>query len=342
MQPGERGDRVMDCRLVGRSGLRVSPVALGTMNFGPVTFEPEAHTILDAAVAEGVNLIDTADVYGADANRTIGGVSAAKGRTEEILGRWFAGAPGRRDRVVLTTKVFGTMGAAPNDRNLSAVHLRKACDASLRRLQTDHIDIYMLHHVDRNTPWDEIWEALSVLRQQGKIVYAGTSNHAAWQLVQGQLAAVDRGMFGIVAEQSIYSLMQRNIELEVLPACVALGIGLIAYSPLNSGLLAGVLQKSSKGSRSASGRAVGGLAQYQDQIAQYEKLCAELGEHPAAVGLAWLLHQPGITAPVIGARTIEHLEVGLRATALALDEQVLARLDEIFPPMGPAPEAYAW
>jgi len=333
----------MDYRTLGRSGLRVSPVALGTMNFGPDTSEEDSHAILDAAFERGVNLIDTADVYGADANRTIGDYSDDKGLTERIIGRWLSKEPGRRDRVVVATKVFGTMGTGPNDKYLSAGHLRRACDASLARLQTDYIDLYMLHHVDRTTPWEEIWEALSVLRQQGKVLYVGTSNHAAWQLVQGQHAAAARGMFGIVAEQSLYNLMQRSIELEVLPACRAYGIGVIVYSPLNSGLLAGILAKAEKGSRSASSRAEAGLGRYRERIARFESFCADLGEHPATVGQAWLLHQPGVTASVIGARTVDHLEAGLRAAELTLGEGELQELDDIFPgPGGPAPEAYAW
>lgn len=333
----------MEYRLVGRSGLRISPVGLGTMNFGPDTTERDAHTILDAAVAAGINLIDTADVYGADANRTVGGYSEAKGLTESIIGRWLAREPARRDAIVLATKVYGTMGPGPNDQYLSAAHIRRACEASLRRLQTDHIDVYFLHHIDRSTSWEEIWEALSDLRQQGKILYAGTSNHAAWQIVQGQHLAADRAMLGLIADQSLYSLMQRSIELELLPACRAYGIGVLAYSPLNSGLLAGILRKTNQGSRSASSRAVAGLEQHQPQIARFEALCDQLGVHPATVAQAWVLSQPGVTASIIGARTLSHLEAGLDAVRLELDQAARDQLDAIFPgPGGPAPEAYAW
>lgn len=327
---------------LGRSGLRVSRLALGTMNFGPVTEERDAHAILDHALDRGINLVDTADVYGADANRTIAW-SQDKGRTEEIIGRWLAQGEGRRERAVLATKLYGDMGPGPNDRGLSAHHIRRACDASLARLQCDHIDVLMLHHVDRSTPWEEIWEALSLLREQGKVLYFGTSNHAAWQIVSGQEAARARGQFSFVVEQSIYSLMERTIELELLPACRAYGIGVVAYSPLNSGLLAGILRKTDAASRSSSGRAETGLAEQRERIARFEAFCDELGEHPASVAQAWLLHQPGVTAPIVGARTAEHLDAALRALEISLGTAELERLDDIFPgPGGPAPEAYAW
>jgi len=327
---------------LGRSGLQVSRLALGTMNFGPVTEERDAHAILDHALEHGINLIDTADVYGADANRTIAW-SEGKGLTEQIIGRWLAQGGGRRERVVLATKAYGDMGEEPNDKGLSARHIRRACDASLRRLQCDHVDVFMLHHVDRSTPWEEIWEALGVLHQQGKVLYFGTSNHAAWQIVQGQEAARSRGRLGFVAEQSIYSLMERTIELELLPACRAYGIGVIAYSPLNSGLLAGILRKGDAASRSSSSRAETGLAQHRDRIERFEAFCDGLGEHPASVAQAWLLHQPGITAPIAGARTPAHLDAALRALEISLGASELEQLDDIFPgPGGPAPEAYAW
>jgi NDP-hexose C3-ketoreductase / dTDP-4-oxo-2-deoxy-alpha-D-pentos-2-ene 2,3-reductase len=327
---------------LGRTGLRVSRIALGTMNFGPVTPENEAHRILDAAADRGVNLVDTADVYGADANRTVADDSAEKGRTEEIVGRWLNGRPGRRDQVVLISKAYGRMGPGPNDLHLSAVHLRRACEASLRRLGTDRLDVFLLHHVDRHTGWDELWEVLSDLRREGKIRYAGTSNFAAWQIAQGQEEARRRHLLGIVAEQSIYNLMERTVELEVLPACRAYGIGLMPYSPLNSGLLGGILAKSESAARSASGRAAAGLETMRPTIAEYEKLCGELGHAPAVVAQAWLCHQPGVTAPIVGARTLAHLEDGIAAGELELAADELAALDALFPGPGPAPEAYAW
>jgi NDP-hexose C3-ketoreductase / dTDP-4-oxo-2-deoxy-alpha-D-pentos-2-ene 2,3-reductase len=322
---------------LGRSGLRVSRLALGTMPFGSATDEREAHAILDRAFAAGINFIDTADVYGADPNRQVYGWQEGKGRSEEIVGRWLAG---RRDEAVVATKVYGAMGEAPNDMRLSAKRIRQACDASLRRLRTDRIDVYMLHHVDRSTPWEEIWEALALLHQQGKVLYFGTSNHAGWQIVQGQEAA--RGRLGFVVEQSIYSLMERTIELEVLPACRAYGIGVVAYSPLNAGLLSGVLREREAGARTTSGRAAAGLADRREQLERFEAFCEAVGEEPAAVAHAWLLHQPGVTGPVVGARTTMHLDAAFRALEITLGEAELRALDDMFPGPGPAPEAYAW
>jgi aryl-alcohol dehydrogenase-like predicted oxidoreductase len=312
------------------------------MNFGPVTPEADAHAIMNAALDAGVNLLDTADVYGADANRTVGDFSERKGETERIIGRWFAQDPARRDRTVLITKAYGRMGDGPNDMYLSAVHLRRACEASLRRLRTDHLDVFMPHHVDRATGWDELWEVLDDLRREGKIRYTGTSNFAGWHLAQGQEAARRRDLLGVVVEESIYNLMERSIELELLPACREYGIGVMPYSPLNSGLLGGVLAKKDTAARTASTRAAGGLSRNREQIERYERFCRDLGQPPAVTAQAWLLHQPGITAPIVGVRTPSHLNDGIAAAELHLSEGELAELDAIFPGPGPAPEAYAW
>jgi aryl-alcohol dehydrogenase-like predicted oxidoreductase len=295
---------------------------------------------MDRAHEHGINFFDTANVYG---------WQQGEGITEQIIGRWFASRGGRRERTVIATKLYGSMGDWPNETKLSALNIRRACDDSLRRLQTDHIDLYQMHHVDRDTPWDEIWEAMSVLRQQGKIIYCGSSNFAGWHVAQGQEAARRRGFAGLVSEQSIYNLLTRWVELEVLPAARSYGLGLIPWSPLHGGLLAGVLRKQREGggSRSSSGRAADALEANRERIGAYEKLCADLGEDAANVGLAWLLHQEGVTAPIVGPRTAEHLDSSLRATGITLDAEVLAKLDELFPPPGPngarpAPEAYAW
>jgi aryl-alcohol dehydrogenase-like predicted oxidoreductase len=231
----------------------------------------------------------------------------------------------------------------PNDTFLSARNIRHACDASLRRLQTDHIDLYQMHHVDRSTPWDEIWEAFEVLRMQGKVLYFGSSNFAGWHLAQAQETARRRGAYGLVSEQSIYNLLTRTVELEVLPSAQAYGIGVIPWSPLHGGLLGGVVRKEREGKRRTTGRAKEGLESNRAAIEAYEDFCADLGEEPAHVGLAWLLHQPAVTAPIVGPRTIEQLDGTLRALEIELDDKALARLDEIFPgPGGTAPEAYAW
>jgi NDP-hexose C3-ketoreductase / dTDP-4-oxo-2-deoxy-alpha-D-pentos-2-ene 2,3-reductase len=323
----------MDYTRLGRSGLQVSRLCLGTMNFGPTTQEDEAHRILDAALEAGVNFVDTANVYGWGEN---------KGWTESILGRWFAGDPERRRRTVLATKVYGSMSDWPGDRGLSARHIVAACEESLRPLQTDHIDLYQMHHVDRSVPWEEIWQAMELLVAQGKVLYVGSSNFAGWHLAQACETARARHFLGLVSEQSLYNLAQRSVELEVLPAARSYGLGVVPWSPLHGGLLGGVLAKAERG-RSASGRAQEYVDAHREQIAAYEKLCAEIGHEPGQVALAWLLHQDGVTAPIIGPRTVEQLRQSLRVPEISLDTQTLSRLDEVFPGPGrPAPEAYAW
>ena len=340
----------MDYTPLGRSGLRVSRLVLGTMNIGWATDRDDGLALLDRALEHGINFIDTANMYGHH---------SGAGFTETVIGEWFAQGGDRRERTVLATKLynpvapFGTPEPWPNSSRLSALNIRRACEESLRRLQTDHIDLYQMHHIDRSTPWEEIWEAFSVLRQQGKVVYFGSSNFAGWHLAQAQEAAVRAGLFGLVSEQSLYHLLQRTIELEVLPAAQAYGLGVLPWSPLSGGLLGGVLRKAREG-RSAGPMVQAGIKRYGEQLRAYEDLCDELGEHPAHVGLAWLLHQPGVTGPIIGPRTVAQLDDSLRALEITLDDDVRARLDDIFPgpggPAGPdgrprpstAPEAYAW
>lgn len=318
---------------LGRSGLSVSRLCLGTMNFGPQTEESAAHSIMDSALDSGINFFDTANVYGGHDNR---------GWTEEILGRWFAKGGERRERVVLATKLYGTMTDRPNESKLSALNIRRALDASLKRLQTDYIDVYQFHHVDRNTPWDEIWQAIEVAVQQGKILYSGSSNFAGWHIAQAQETAARRSYNGLVSEQSIYNLLTRNVELEVIPAAQQYGLGLIPWSPLHGGLLGGVLKKERDGVRRLEGRAAETLKKHEDQIRQYEDLADDLGYEPGDVGLAWLLHQPAVTAPIVGPRTQEQLDAAIRALDVTLDADALKRLDDIFPGHRTAPEDYAW
>jgi aryl-alcohol dehydrogenase-like predicted oxidoreductase len=324
----------MDYTHLGRSGLSVSRLCLGTMNFGPETSEEDSHAIMDQALELGINFFDTANVYG---------WKKGEGVTEQIVGRWFAQGGGRREKTVIATKLYGSMSDWPNDTFLSARNIRLACDASLRRLQTDYLDLYQMHHVDRDTPWDEIWEAFDILRQQGKVLYIGSSNHAGWHIAKGMEAARRRHSTGLVSEQSIYNLLVRDVELEVLPACLDYGLGVIPWSPLQGGLLGGIIRKTEQGSRRLTGRAKDTLKTHRKAIKAYEDLCDELGENPADVALAWLLAQPAVTAPIIGPRTMEQLEGSLRALQIKLKKDVLQRLDEIFPgPGGTAPEAYAW
>lgn len=259
-----------------------------------------------------------------------------------IIGRWLAQGGGRREQIVLATKVYNRMGDGPNDHGLSAYHIKKACEDSLRRLQTDHIDLYQMHHIERTTPWEEIWQAMEQLVREGKVIYVGSSNFAGWHIAKAQAAAKERNFMGLVSEQSLYNLAARTVELEVLPACEDYGLGVIPWSPLSGGFLAGALEKAQKGRR-ASEHMQERLEKQGDQLKAYEDLCAELGEEPANVALAWLLHNPIVTAPIIGPRTMEQLVGATRALEIELSDEVMERLDEIFPgPGGPAPEAYAW
>ena len=335
----------MEFTHLGRTGLSVSRLCLGTMNFGPLTAPGDAHAIMDRAHEVGINFFDTANSYGS-AGGPPGEVAqnseAHRGWTEEIIGDWFSQGGGRREKTVLATKVYGAASDWPNEGKLSALNIRRACDESLRRLRCDHIDLYQMHHVDRDTPWDEIWQAMQVLIDQGKILYVGSSNFAGWHIAQANDAAAARHLLGLVSEQSLYNLMTRDIELEVLPAARAYGLGVIPWSPLQSGLLGGVLKKEQEGRRRSHGRALEALNQHRDQIEAYENLCDKLGEKPANVALAWLLHQDGVTAPIIGPRTMEQLDDPLRAVTLELSEDTRQQLDEIFPGYKPAPENYAW
>jgi aryl-alcohol dehydrogenase-like predicted oxidoreductase len=320
----------MDFNHLGRTGLTVSRLCLGTMNFGWLSSESDSHAIMDAAHERGINFFDTANVYGRTAGR---------GATEEIVGTWFAHGGGRRERTVLATKVYGDMGDWPNEGKLSALNIRRALDASLKRLQTDYVDLYQFHHVDRATPWDEIWQAIEVAVAQGKILYAGSSNFAGWHIAQAQAAAKERNFLGLVSEQSIYNLLVRDVELEVLPAAEHYGLGIIPWSPLRGGLLGGVLKKERDGNRRYEGS---GVDEHRAQLEEYEAFAEEIGHEPGDIALAWLLTRPAVTAPIIGPRTMDQLDAALRALDVKLDDKALARLDEIFPGHQPAPEDYAW
>lgn len=318
---------------LGRTALRVSRLCLGTMNFGPFTTEPDSFRIMDHALDGGVQFFDTANVYG----RTAG-----VGATERIVGNWFALGDGRREKVVLATKVYGRMADGPNDARLSARHIRQACEESLKRLNTDWIDVYQMHHVDRDAPWDEVWQAMEQLVRDGKVLYVGSSNFGGWQIAQACEAARARHFLGLVSEQSLYNLNARTVELEVLPACRAYGLGVLPWSPLGAGLLGGALAKVSEGRR-ASDFVKERVEKHRAKLEAYEALCRELGQPPGEVAIAWLLANADVTAPIIGPRTHEQFDSALRATSLKLDDATRKALDEIFPgPGGEAPEAYAW
>ena len=326
-------DTEMQFTRMGRTGLKVSRLCLGTMNFGPHTTEADSFRMMDRAIELGFNFFDTADVYG---------WKKGEGVTEQIVGRWLAKGGGRRDKVVLATKVHGDMGDWPNMSKLSALHIRKACEASLLRLKTDYIDLYQMHHIDRNTPWEEIWQAFDQLRKEGKVIYVGSSNFAGWHIAAANEAAAKRNIMGLVTEQSLYNLNARMVELEVVPACLHYGLGIIPWSPLGSGLLGGILRKYKEGRRSEKWVAET-VKKNQDKLEAWEKLCDKLGEEPAHVALAWLLHQPVVTAPITGPRTMEQLEGSMRALKIKFTPETMKKLDAIFPgPGGAAPEAYAW
>jgi aryl-alcohol dehydrogenase-like predicted oxidoreductase len=303
------------------------------MNFGPLTTEQDSFAIMDKALDLGLNFFDTADVYG---------WKLGEGITEQIVGRWFDQGGSRRERVVLATKCYNKMSEWPNGRGLSALHIKQACEGSLRRLRTDYIDLYQMHHVDRETPWEEIWQAMEQLMREGKIIYAGSSNFAGWHITQANYVAMQRNFMGLVSEQSLYNLNARMIELEVIPACKALGVGIIPYSPLAGGLLGGALQKVNEGRR-ANENMQKAVEKNRAKLEAYENFCREINQQPADVALAWLLSNPAVTAPIIGPRTMEQFEGSLCALEIKLTPEQLTKLDEIWPgPGGPAPEAYAW
>ena len=323
----------MEYTNLGRTGLKVSRLCLGTMNFGPQTEEAASHQIMDEALELGINFIDTANVYG---------WKTGEGITEQIIGRWIASGGGKRDRIVLATKVYGKMGDSPNERRLSAYHIRRACEGSLQRLQTDHIDLYQMHHIDRETPWEEIWQAMEQLVAQGKVLYVGSSNFAGWHIAQAQCLARERRFMGLVSEQSLYNLKDRMVELEVIPACREYGLGLIPYSPLAAGLLAGALEKENQGRR-ASERIKKDTEKHKSQLTDFESFCRDLGEKPSNIALAWLLHNSVVSAPIIGPRTSQQLTESIRSLDIILSDEHMVRLNDIWPgPGGEAPEGYAW
>jgi aryl-alcohol dehydrogenase-like predicted oxidoreductase len=318
---------------LGRTGLKVSRLCLGTMNFGPQTSEADSFRIMDSALERGINFFDTANVYG---------WKKGEGWTEQIVGRWLAQGDGRREKVVLATKVYGTMGDWPNQSRLSARHIVRACEDTQRRLETDVIDVYQMHHIDRASPWEEVWQAMETLVRQGKVIYVGSSNFAGWHIAQACEAAKQRHFLGLVSEQSLYNLLDRTIELEVIPACKAYGLGLIPWSPLKGGVLGGVLKKQADGRRS-SDMAQKAIAKHGPALEMYETLCDRVGIAPGDVALGWLLTNPAVTAPIVGPRTMEQLDSAIRALETKLDDTILKELDAIFPgPGGAAPEAYAW
>ncbi len=324
---------------LGRTGLQVSRLCLGTMNFGPLTSEPDSFGIMDRALEVGINFWDTADVYGWKLGERI---------TEKIIGNFFAQGGGRREKVVLATKVYNKVEEWPNGARISKLRIKKGCEDSLKALKTDYIDLYQMHHIDRDSPWEETWEAMEQLVHEGKVLYIGSSNFGGWHIAQANEIAKSRHFLGLISEQSKYHLLCRYPELEVIPACEQYGMGLIPWSPLASGVLGGALQKAAEGRRAQEG-VQNEVEKYRPALEKWEALCKELGEHPADVALAWLLSNKVVTAPIVGPRTMDQLNNSLRALEITLTPETLEKIDEIFPAVGlfghrskPAPEAYAW
>jgi len=317
---------------LGRTGLKVSRLCLGTMNWPWLTTEPEAFDIMDHSLELGINFFDCANVYGG---------KRGEGLTEQVLGKWFRQGGERRSKVVLATKVYGDMGPWPNQSRLSALHIRQACEDSLKRMNTDHIDLYQMHHIDRLAPWEEVWQAMGQLVQAGKVLYVGSSNFAGWHIAQANEAAKGRHFMGLVSEQSRYNLLCRTPELEVIPACESYGLGLIPWGPLMGGVLAGAAAKAKSGRRSDA-NAARDLKANLPKVQAYEKFCAKQKLDPAQLALAWLLHQKVVTAPIIGPRTVGQVDTAAAALKIKLSAEQLKKLDEIFPSQGRAPEAYAW
>lgn len=321
----------MEYRQLGKSALKVSTLCLGTMNFGPRTSEEESFAIMDDAMEAGINFFDTANQYGG---------RLGVGATEIIVGKWLTQNPQHREKIVLATKAHQPMSDDVNDRGLSARHIRMACEASLKRLNVDHIDLYQMHHIDRAAPAEEIWQAMDQLISQGKITYVGSSNFPGWKIAQMNEKAQMRHSLGLVSEQSLYNLVERSVELEVIPACKEYGLGVITWSPLSGGLLAlndddGTGRRQSKSIKSAA-------QSRSDQLSRYGNLCKSIGETPTAVALAWLLNQGGVTSNIIGPGSRAQLASVLHVPTMQISQETLATIDEIFPPIGTAPEAYAW
>ena len=327
---------------LGRSNLIISKVCLGTMHFGNKIEEKESFEIMDRALDMGINLFDTANIYG-----------SPPGRTEEIIGKWLSQDSTRRNKIVLASKVYQDMVRnqyVPNDdKGVSFYKIRHHLEDSLRRLQTDHIDLYQCHHLDRRVTGEEFWDAFEHFINQGKILYVGTSNFTGWALTKFQMIARQRQHLGLVSEQTMYNLLCRYSELELLPAAQDMGIGVLAYMPLAGGLLSG--QKHVfEGSRSQQVEQEYDMQiEQNNQLAAFTKICQEIGEPETVVAIAWNLANPAVTSAVVGIRSVKHLEGLNRAVELSLNTEVLGRLNEIFDinqgrRLRPAasPEAYAW
>jgi aryl-alcohol dehydrogenase-like predicted oxidoreductase len=318
---------------LGRTGLRVSEICMGTMTFGSQADEEAAHAILDRALDAGVNFVDTADVY------PVPPTIETAGRTEEIVGRWLRG---KRSRVVVATKCRGRVGPGPNDEGLSRAHILDAVEASLRRLQTDYIDLYQVHAPDADTPLEETLQALDDLVRWGKVRYLGCSNFEAWRLYKSLWVSGRLHLARFDCVQPRYNLLHREIERDLLPVCAEEGIGVIAYNPLAGGFLTGKYRRDEpppEGTRFALGGGSGSLyrnrywhARLFDAVDRVKEVAGSCGVTPAQVSVAWLLQQPAVTSAIIGATRREQVEETLKGTELTLDAAAMEALSAIAPP----------
>lgn len=321
----------MKSKRLGRTGLKVSEICLGTMTFGRQCDEATSFAIMDTAFEAGVYFFDTADVY------PVGGGLELVGRTEEIVGKWLKG---KREQVVLATKCWGAMGRGPNERGLSRKHIMAAIEGSLRRLQTDYIDLYQVHAPDPETPLDETLRALDDLVHQGKVRYLGCSNFQAWLLASALWTSEKYGLARFDCVQPRYNLLFREIEHELLPLCRHYGIGVIPYNPLAGGFLTGKYTLGTEPSPDTrfglSGRAGAIYRQRYWQEAQFaavarlQEFFAPRGKPLTQVAIAWVLAQPDITAPIVGATSPEQLRQSLPATQLTLDAEELEVCNEVW------------
>lgn len=318
---------------LGRTGLTVSRLALGTMTFGLQTDEATSHRILDKAADGGINFLDTADIY------PLGGTVDTIGRTEEIVGRWLqAQGPSGRAKFIVATKAVGKVGPNTWDQGASRKHLLDAIDLSLKRLQCDHVDLYQLHFDDRETPLDETLEALDVIVKSGRARYVGVSNFMAWRLARAIGRSELRNLVSFVSVQPRYSLLFREIERELLPLCADEGLGVIPYNPLAGGLLTGKYDKGDKPGENSRFTLGTAGAMYQgrywndrafDTVTQLHALAEQAGMPLATLAVAWVMANPVITAPLLGASRPEQLDATLAAADVTLDPALKAKLDEI-------------
>ena len=320
----------MRIKQLGRTGLKVSEVCLGTMTFGNQADEQTSFRIMDVADSAGVNFFDTADAY------PLGGTLETVGQTEEIVGRWLK-ERGRRDQIVLATKCRGAMGDGPNDEGLSRKHILHACEQSLRRLQTDYIDLYQAHHPDPSTPIEETLRAFEDLVRAGKVRYIGCSNFAAWQLMEGLWTSDRLNLARLDCAQPRYNILYRMIEDEILPVCRRFGVGVIAYNPLAGGMLTGRYQKDQEvesGSR-FSLPVAGDLYRRRywkqpefESVERLKQFFTKRDKSLTHVALAWVLAQDGITSAILGASRPNQLEDSLQGIHLTLDEEELAACND--------------